>query len=189
MAEKKYYWLKLPVNFFKDRPLKKLKRMAGGSTYTIIYQKLLLVSLENEGYIYFEGIEENFEEEMSLELDENLEDVQMTILFLLKNNLIEKKDNYTYFMNQVPEMIGSETDAARRQRKSRQNNKMLNVTMSHDNVTMLQNDVTLLHDVTKCHTEIEIEIEKEIKKEKEKSFSDFKNQKSDAPKKKMIKMI
>jgi len=123
MSEKKYYWLKLPTGFFKDRPMKKLRRMAGGAVYTIIYQKLLLLSLENEGKIYFENIEDSFEEEMSLELDETVEDVQMTILALTKYNLMQQNNEFTYEMLQVPEMIGSETDAARRQRKSRGNIK------------------------------------------------------------------
>jgi predicted phage replisome organizer len=140
MAEdKKYFWLKLPTDFFKDRSMKKLKRMAAGPTYLVIYQKLLLLSLENEGNIYFEGIEDSFEDEMSLELDENVEDIQMTLMFLAKYNLIDKKSDNHYFMTQVPEMIGSETDSARRKRKSR--NKI---------VTLSQQNENLSQGVTKC---------------------------------------
>ena len=46
---KRYYWLKLPDDFFRQKPIKKLRRIAGGDTYTIIYLKMLLVSLKNEG--------------------------------------------------------------------------------------------------------------------------------------------
>jgi predicted phage replisome organizer len=164
MAEKKYFWLKLPADFFKDRVIKKLRRIAGGDTYTIIYQKMLLLSLENEGNIFFEEIEETFEDEMSLELDENVEDIQMTILFLLKNELMKKIDNYTYFMTQVPEMIGSETDSARRKRKSRKNK---NVTDSQKSVTMSQENENKSQAVTKCPTEKEIEKELDLEKEKD----------------------
>lgn len=45
---KRYYWLKLPDDFFRQKPIKKLRRIAGGDTYTIIYLKMLLVSLKNE---------------------------------------------------------------------------------------------------------------------------------------------
>jgi predicted phage replisome organizer len=160
MSEKKYFWLKLPTDFFKDRVMKKLKRMAGGTTYMIIYQKMLLLSLENEGNIIFENVEDSFESEMSLELDENVEDIQMTMMFLAKNDLINKVDENTYYMTQVPEMIGSETSAAKRMRKSRKSKS----------VTKLQNNVTKFIDVTNCYTEIEKEkdLEKEIEIEKEK---------------------
>ena len=36
---KKYYWLKLKDDFFNSREIKKLRRIAGGDTYTIIYLK------------------------------------------------------------------------------------------------------------------------------------------------------
>lgn len=158
MAEdKKYFWLKLPTDFFKDRSMKKLKRMAAGPTYLVIYQKLLLLSLENGGNIYFEGIEDSFEDEMSLELDENVEDIQMTMLFLMKYNLIEQKNENHYFMCQVSEMIGSETDSARRKRKSRKN-------LSDGNETNSQLIGTMSHDVTNCPAI------KEKEKEKEKEY-------------------
>ena len=71
MAEKKYYWLKLKNDFFAQPRIKKLRRMAGGDTYTIIYLKMQLLSLENEGVIIFEGIEDDFIEELALTIDED----------------------------------------------------------------------------------------------------------------------
>ena len=37
---RRYYWLKLKDDFFKDKKIKKLRQLAGGDTYTIIYLKL-----------------------------------------------------------------------------------------------------------------------------------------------------
>ena len=53
---KRYYWLKLPDDFFRQKPIKKLRKIAGGDTYTIIYLKMLLISLKNEGKLYFDGV-------------------------------------------------------------------------------------------------------------------------------------
>jgi predicted phage replisome organizer len=53
MINKKYYWLKLKNDFFKQREIKKLRAVAGGDTYTIIYLKLQLHSLNNMGKIIF----------------------------------------------------------------------------------------------------------------------------------------
>ena len=42
---KKYYWLKLNEGFFRDKKIKKLRKIAGGDTYTVIYLKMQLLSL------------------------------------------------------------------------------------------------------------------------------------------------
>lgn len=76
---KKYYWLKLKADFFTNRAMKKLRRIAGGDTYTIIYLKLQLLSLKDEGLLFYEGVEPTFYEEMALALDEDAENVRATI--------------------------------------------------------------------------------------------------------------
>ena len=43
---RKYYWLKLKDDFFKSRVIKKLRKIAGGDTYTIIYLKMQLLSIK-----------------------------------------------------------------------------------------------------------------------------------------------
>ena len=48
MAEKKYYWLKLGDEFFGDKTIKKLRKIAGGDTYTIIYLKMLLLAVKQK---------------------------------------------------------------------------------------------------------------------------------------------
>ena len=80
---KKYYWLKLKNNFFSQPKIKKLRKIAGGDTYTIIYLKMQLYSLEDDGKLYFDGIEENFVEEMALKIDEDPENVGVTIQFFV----------------------------------------------------------------------------------------------------------
>lgn len=37
MAVKKYYGLRLENDFFKQKEIKKLRKIAGGDTYVIIY--------------------------------------------------------------------------------------------------------------------------------------------------------
>ena len=71
MAEKKYYWLKMTDQFFEDKAIKKLRKIAGGDTYTIIYLKMLLTAIKQGNKMYFEGIEDDFMEELALELDED----------------------------------------------------------------------------------------------------------------------
>ena len=60
---KKLFWIKLNKDFFQDVKIKKIRSVAGGDTYTCIYLELLLLSLDDEGVIFFEGIEPSIEEE------------------------------------------------------------------------------------------------------------------------------
>ena len=50
---RKYYWLKLSDDFFKDKTIKKLRKIAGGDTYTIIYLKMLLKAIRQENKLFF----------------------------------------------------------------------------------------------------------------------------------------
>ena len=148
---KKYYWLKLKTDFFRSLAMKKLRRIAGGDTYTIIYLKLQLLSLADEGLLHYEGIESTFYEEMALALDEDIENVRATLIFLESMGLIVKNTDHEYLLTEVPLLIGSETDSAERVRNFRKKKA-------------LQCNTT----VTSCNTEIEIEkeIDKEIEIEK-----------------------
>lgn len=156
---KKYYWLKLPKDFFEDRAIKKLRSIAGGDTYTIIYLKMLLRTLEDGGKFVYEGIEDSIVEEIALDIDEKEEDVSVAVNYLIKKGLMVCTENEAE-LTRMHEMIGSETDKAKLMRKKREQGGESNkVTENGNNVTHL------LPDVTNCYTEKEKEIDKEIDKE------------------------
>ena len=48
MGQKRYFWLKLFEDFFSSKRIKKLRSLAGGDTYTIIYLKMQLKALPPE---------------------------------------------------------------------------------------------------------------------------------------------
>jgi len=145
---KRYYWLKLKDDFFTQKAIKKLRRIAGGDTFTIIYLKMMLIAMKSDGKIYFEGIESNFYEELALELDEEEENVNLTIRYLLTHKLIEESEN-EYFIPESVNNTGSETDSAERVRRLRQKTLQCN-----DKVLQSNSDVTTSNeDVTKCNVE------------------------------------
>ena len=117
MAEnKRYYWLKLMDDFFDSKRIKKLRKMAGGDTYTIIYLKMQLLSLKKGGYLEYSGLEDEFYKEIALDIDEDEINVQVTIQFLLSCGLIQTADNIEYLMPFVQDNLGSETASTRRSR-------------------------------------------------------------------------
>ncbi|MDU7498873.1 phage replisome organizer N-terminal domain-containing protein [Veillonella sp.] len=154
MAEpKRYFWLKLHKDFFQRKEIKRLRKIAGGDTYTIIYLKMLLRSIMSEGKLYFDGLEEDFAAEVALDLDESEENVQITITYLLNSGLLEMRSDDEYYLPDTKNSTGCETAVAARVRRHREKQKAL-----HCNA-----DVTQVKHL--CNGEIEIE--KELDKEKD----------------------
>lgn len=159
---KQYYWLKLKDDFFRQKEIKKLRKIAGGDTYTIIYLKMLLLAIKEENKLYFEGVEDEFADELALELDEDGENVAMTLAFLDKHNLIEIVNDEEFFLPQAEEMTGSESESAARVRRHREKKKML---QSNGKALQCNTDVTPSNKNVTTEIEIEIEKDKEIEKD------------------------
>ena len=149
-SNKRYYWLQLKENFFNSKEMKLMRKLPGGEEITIIYLKIMLTSLENEGVIFYEGLAEDLAEELALEIGEDVESIRMALMFMEKKRLITTNDNYSYKLEQVPELVGSETASARRVRKHRESKRLLQSN----------------NEVTKCIGEIDIEKEIDIDLEK-----------------------
>ena len=159
MGEKRYYWLKLRNDFFDSVRMKKLRSVAGGDTYTIIYLKLQLAALETEGSLVYEGIENSIAEELALLINEKPEDVGLTLNFLQSVGLCElSKDGTLCTLPEVMINTGSETASTQRSRAFRKRQAL----QCNTNATQLQQTRNVEIDIEK---EIEIEREKKEKKE------------------------
>nr|DAO59252.1 MAG TPA: replisome organizer protein [Caudoviricetes sp.] len=154
MAEpKRYFWLKLHKDFFQRKEIKRLRKIAGGDTYTIIYLKMLLRSIMSDGKLYFDGLEDDFASELALDLDEKEENVQITVQYLLKSGLLEMCSDEEYYLPDTKDSTGCETAVASRVRKYREKQKAL----------QCNTDVTQVKHLCNGEIEKELEIEKEIK--------------------------
>ena len=152
VKNKRYYWIQLAQDFFKSKEMKLLRKIAGGDTHTIIYLKMMLISLEDGGHIYYDGLADNLAEEIALVIDENVEDIKITLIFLESKGLLTRKNDRDYFLEQVPEMVGSETASTRRSRKHRELRGL------HCNTI-----------ATTCNGDIEKDIDTEIEKDVDKN--------------------
>ena len=164
---KRFFWLKLKDDFFKQKEIKLLRKIAGGDTHTIIYLKILLLSLKNNGKVYFEGVTDNFFEEIALEIDEDIENVAICMKFLEQKGLLIYDTEDSASLTAIPEMIGSESESARRVRKHRQN-KVLQEKTSQCNAGPLQSNKNVTTE-KELEKELEIEKEKELQQETEAS--------------------
>lgn len=155
---RRYYWLKLKEDFFTDKRIKRLRKISGGDTYTIIYLKLLLLSLKDSGKLYYDGVETDFIKEIALTIDETEDDVMVTVNYIIAQGLMEIiTENDEYFLTEIPSLIGSETASTRRSRKSR-GQKALQCNTGATPCNLLQQN---------CNGDIEIDKEIDIELEKE----------------------
>lgn len=148
---KRYFWLKLKEDFFQSKRIKKLRNMAGGDTYLIIYLKLQLKAMKTDGIITFDHLEQDIATELALDLDETPDNVAATMLYLLHCGLAESSDNEAFFFPYAVENVGSENSSAQRVREYRDRQKALHCNTSETHVKRICNG--------------EIEIEKDIDKD------------------------
>lgn len=121
MAEgKKYFWLKLREDFFGSLRIKRLRKLAGGDTFVVIYLKMQLKALRSDGVLTWKGYEDAFVDELALDLDEEPDNVRMTLAYLLRCGLAETSDNVNFFLPSVVENTGKEGDSAKRVREYRE---------------------------------------------------------------------
>ena len=118
--EQRFYWLRLSERFFDDFKIKRLRKLAGGDTLTIIYLKLQLNALRSGGVLKFRGLDNSIYEELALEIDEEADNVQILINYLVRVGLAEMyDDDNKLFLPEVVENTGKEGSSAQRMRAMR----------------------------------------------------------------------
>lgn len=118
----KYYWMKLKKEFFDNPEIKKLRRLAGGDTYVIIYLRIMLLVLNSGGIYEFKNLEDDVIKELALTLDEEEKNIQVVFAYLCNRGLIitnYKNNSNLYLLSDVVNNIGKETQDAVRKREKK----------------------------------------------------------------------
>lgn len=155
---KTYYWLKLKKDFFDDPKILKIRSVAGGDTYTCIYLKLLLKSLDNDGVIFFDGIEPTIEAEIALKIREQEINVKAAMAIFESLGLLQKGEGEDVRLPEAASLSGKECDSAKRVREFRAKQKEVKALHCNGAVTSGNENVTL-------EKELELELEKELETE------------------------
>lgn len=143
---KRYYWLKLNNTYFNQLEQKKMRRQEHGKDMQIIYLRMMLLSIDKGGFIYYQGVYDTIEEELAEEFSEDVELVRATLKYLSENNMMTLNENSDCFLPQAVECTGSESYSAERMRRMRKKSKVSQCDAS----------------VTAGDEEIEKELDKEI---------------------------
>jgi predicted phage replisome organizer len=157
---KRYYWLKLPEDFFNDDTAQFIEDQENGEAYLLFYLKLCCKSLRNNGAIYRivgETLMPYNAKALARMTNTDVDTVKCAVELFCKYGIMTILESGEIYMNQVAEMIGTETDKARAMRESRARGAISN------NVTKIGNKVTKNgNNVLKCYTERELELESEL---------------------------
>lgn len=142
---KRYFWIKLPTIYFNNLSQKKMRKQDNGLLLQVIYLKLMLLSCNTNGVIYYQWVYDTIAEEIAEEINEQPQEVEKALAYFEKNNLLEYQE-HDAILPQAVDLIGSETQVAERVRKHRLKTKALQCNI----------------DVTNSNTEKEKDIEKDI---------------------------
>ena len=179
--DKRFYWIKIQKEFFSTVITKKIRQLENGGDCFCIYQKLLINSLSNYGYIFFEDVQIPLYEQIALELDEKTENVKVLLELLqsMKKVQINEQD---LFMVDYDKFTGSEAYSTQRVRKFRARKRDLEQKSKSN-----QDDTDKIHDVTECCNTLQSvtmkhnetlrnqDKEKDIDLEKEKEYIQIKH--------------
>lgn len=163
---KRYYWLKLPENFFDavdDETISYIEEMEGGQAYVLFYLKLLCKALRTDGVlIRYIGTNCIPYDDTSLARLTNtpVDTVHCAVKVLMEVGLLRRMDSGELFLTQMKEFAGSETDKAIAMRKSRAKARLEGV---GNNVTQaLPNRYPDVTQSKRKSKEIDIEKEEEV---------------------------
>lgn len=155
--KKRYYWLKLKEDFFEEDTIEWLEEQPNGKEYCLFYLKLCLKSLKTEGLLVRNvgNLMIPYDPESLARLtSSNADTVKVAMDLFNKIGLIKILDSGEIYLNQLSELVGSETEYARQKRVQR---------AREDNVQKLSGKGRL-----ELELEKELDIEKELEKDKEK---------------------
>ena len=109
-------------------------------------------------------MEDSFASEIALALDEDAENVKLTLAFLQRHGLIEIGDDDEYQLTEVPTIIGSETASTIRSRECRERKKQL--ALGQEALQCNTNETGCNNLKQICRVERELEIERERYRER-----------------------
>lgn len=159
---KKYYWLKLKEDFFEDDTISWIEEQENGKDYCLFYLKLCLKSLKTDGLLIRNvgTMLVPYDVKQLSKITNTDTDTVRVAMELFKNiGLIEILENGEIYLNQLQNMVGSETSKAQLMRNKREKDKEKKLLSEGNNVTTELPSSYLNEE--NCYTEIEQEKETE----------------------------
>ena len=175
-SNKKYYWLKLKEDFFEDDTISWIEEQENGKDYCLFYLKLCLKSLKTEGLLIRNVgtmLVPYDVKQLSKITNTEIDTVRVAMELFKNIGLIEILENGEIYLNQLQNMVGSETNKAQLMRNKRSKSKgsiesgNIVTKMLPSSYSSEENCYTETETEQEKETEQEIDLETELKQEKD----------------------
>lgn len=153
-GNKTYYWLKMNEDFFEEDTIKYIREQQNGDKYLIIYLILCLKSLRTEGIvirIVGNTLLPYDAKSLASMTGSDIDTVRSAIDLFSSIGLIEILDSGAIHMAQIKELVGKETESARKMRKSRALKKM---SENPEKPALPESGSQCDHNVTECDPDV-----------------------------------
>ena len=182
---KKYYWLKLSLDFFEREEIRVIESMPNGKEYVLFYMKLLLKTANSDGLLILKGIMPYTPEIIAKLTNTDIDIVRSAVKIFLQFGMMQRLEDKTLYMNEIQSMLGCETEYARKKREYREKKKLELLNYAEDDFkTTEDKEQDKTEDVQEDNTKTEKDnvrqeiknrdksIEKDIEREKEEDEKD-----------------
>ena len=144
MSDKKYYWLKLPKDFFKRHDIVYICSLPNGQMIVFFYLKLMVESIDHDGELRFSEDIPYSDEMLASITTTDIETVKTSMKVLGDLGLAVRSDDGTIILKKVKNMVGYETKWAEKKRAYREQKRQ-----SEDNVLKVSEGCPKLSDKSK----------------------------------------
>ncbi len=165
MADGKYYWLRLKEDFFTRHDILYLEDRPNGAKIVLFYLKLMTESIDHEGRLRFSDNRPYTREMLATITRTDIAIVEEAMDLLYELELLECDEDKTLILPKVPDLIGFETEWAKKKRDYR--DKITEEKKGQDEDTKGQDEdkARTMSSQSPPKVRQEIEKEKEIEKE------------------------
>ena len=140
MATKKYYWLKLNLDFFEREEIRIIEDMPNGKEYCYFYMKLLVKSANSDGLLVFRGVFPYTLEMLASLTNTNIDIVRSAVKLFLNLGMMQRLEDKTLYLHEVQNMLGCETEYARKKREYREKKKLEVLGYNEDIIKITEDD-------------------------------------------------
>lgn len=111
-SKDKYYFIKLPKDFFQSYKMRALEGVPEGKNYELMYLKLICESVSHNGYLRFDPQTPYTVEMIAGITNTPIDTVRVGLSVLQRFGLIEINERDTIYLPEVPAMTTSTTEGA-----------------------------------------------------------------------------
>ena len=144
MSEKRFYWLKLPKDFFKRHDITFLFSLPNGHQIVLFYLELMTESIDHDGELRFSPELPYTDEMLASITHTDIEIVKTSMETLEKLKLVKISEDGTIVLEKVKTMTGYETKWAEKKRVYREQKRQ-----SEDNVLNVSPECPEMSDKSK----------------------------------------